>query len=45
MGPGLEISAMVTSDRPVIVERPIYSAFSGTWTGGHDVVGFPGASD
>lgn len=41
-GAGLEISTMVVSDQPVIVERPIYFAFGGAWTGGHDVVGFPG---
>jgi hypothetical protein len=38
-GPGLSISAKVTSDRPVIVERPMYFDFFG-WTGGHDVVGY-----
>jgi len=38
-GPNLEISAKVTSDQPVIVERPMYFNYSG-WTGGHDVVGF-----
>jgi len=38
-GSGLEISAEVTSDRPVIVERPMYFDYKG-WTGGHDVIGF-----
>ncbi len=37
-GPGLSISAKVTSDVPIICERPMYFNFSG-WTGGHDVVG------
>jgi hypothetical protein len=34
-----DISAKVTSDKPIIVERPMYFDFNG-WTGGHDVVGF-----
>lgn len=38
-GPGLSISAKVSSDQPVIVERPMYFDFFG-WTGGHDVVGY-----
>jgi len=37
-GANLDISAKVTSDRPIIVERPMYFNFNG-WTGGHDVVG------
>ncbi len=40
-GPGLAISAEVVSDRPVIVERPMYFSYGPEgWTGGHDVVGF-----
>jgi hypothetical protein len=39
-GPDLDISARVTSDQPVIVERPMYFNYQGVWTGGHDVVGF-----
>jgi hypothetical protein len=38
-GPGLSISAKVTSNTPIIVERPMYFDFAGR-TGGHDVVGF-----
>ncbi len=38
-GEGLSISAMVASDQPVIVERPMYFDFFGI-TGGHDVVGY-----
>jgi hypothetical protein len=38
-GPGLALSAGVISDRPIIVERPMYFDFR-SWTGGHDVVGF-----
>jgi hypothetical protein len=39
-GAGLAISAKVSSDQPVIVERPMYFNFQGKWTGGHDVVGY-----
>jgi len=39
-GPGLSISAKVTSDVPVMAERPIYFDFQGKWTGGHDVAGY-----
>jgi hypothetical protein len=38
-GEGLSISAEVASDRPVIVERPMYFDFFGL-TGGHCVVGY-----
>lgn len=30
----------VTSNRPVVAERPMYLNYNGVWTGGHDVVGF-----
>ena len=43
VGPNQDISAKVTSDKPIIVERPMYFVFNG-WTGGHDVVGFTPAS-
>ena len=39
-GAGLAISAKVSSDQPVIVERPMYFNYNGTWSGGHDVVGY-----
>jgi len=39
-GTGLAISAKVSSDQPVIVERPMYFNFQGKWSGGHDVVGY-----
>jgi hypothetical protein len=39
-GPGLSISARVTSDRAVMVERPMYFNYQGQWTGGHDVAGY-----
>jgi streptogramin lyase len=37
-GANLGISSKVTSDKPIIVERPMYFNYNG-WTGGHDVVG------
>jgi hypothetical protein len=38
-GANLSMSARVTSDKPVIAERPMYFACQGAWTGGHDVIG------
>ncbi len=38
-GSNLEISTKVSSDKPIIAERPMYFAYQGAWTGGHDVVG------
>ena len=38
-GANKSISAEITSDQPVIVERPMYFNYNG-WTGGHDVVGY-----
>ena len=43
-GSSLEISARVSSDKPIIAERSMYFTYQGlaasNWTGGHDVVGF-----
>ena len=39
VGANQDISAQVSSDNPIIVERPMYFDYNG-WTGGHDVVGF-----
>jgi len=39
-GSNLAISTKVSSDQPVIVERPMYFNFNGAWSGGHDVVGY-----
>jgi hypothetical protein len=38
VGPGQDVSAEVSSDVPVIAERPMYFDYNG-WTGGSDVVG------
>ncbi len=40
VGADQDISAWVSSDKPIIVERPMYFDFDGVWTGGHDVVGY-----
>ena len=40
VGENQDISAKVSSDQPIIVERPMYFDYNG-WTGGHDVVGYP----
>ena len=34
-----DFSTAVTSDQPIIAERPMYFNYNGAWTGGHDVVG------
>jgi hypothetical protein len=39
-GANQDISAKVSSDQPIITERPMYFNYQGVWTGGHDVVGF-----
>jgi hypothetical protein len=39
-GANQDISARVSSDVSIIVERPMYFNYQGVWTGGHDVVGF-----
>ncbi len=38
-GTNQDISAWVSSDEPIIVERPMYFDYNG-WTGGHDVAGY-----
>ena len=38
-GPGRDVSAVVSSDQPIVAERPMYFTYMGKWTGGHDVVG------
>jgi len=41
-GPELQLSCQVQviDGPPIIAERPMYFDYNGTWTGGHDVVGF-----
>lgn len=40
-GPGLELSAMLESDQPILAERPMYFNFMDGMDGGHIVVGSP----
>ena len=40
VGQGKDVSCSVTSDRPIVAERPMYFSYgAGGWRGGHDVVG------
>jgi len=39
-GPNKAVSARLSSDKPIICERPMYFNFRGVWNGGHNVVGF-----
>jgi len=38
-GPAYQLSSAVTSDRPIVCERPMYFVYNGL-PGGHDVVGY-----
>lgn len=39
VGPGQEVSIHVTSDQPVVAERPMYFNYGGSWGGGHIAIG------
>lgn len=39
VGRGFEVSTKVTSDSPIVAERPMYFFYGGSWDGGHVVVG------
>ncbi len=39
VGADKEVSVKITSDGPIVAERPMYFNYNGTWTGGHDVIG------
>lgn len=39
IGPELDVSVSVVTDKPTVVERPMYFNYGGSWTGGHDVIG------
>jgi hypothetical protein len=41
VGSGRDVSMHVNADGPIVAERPMYFAFRGAWTGGHDVIGLP----
>jgi hypothetical protein len=40
VGDDQEVSVRITSDQPVVCERPIYFNYAGSWNGGHCVVGY-----
>jgi len=40
VGRGHDVSAALTSTKPVVAERPMYFNYGGKWNGGHDVIGF-----
>jgi hypothetical protein len=42
VGPEQDVSTSVHSDQPIIAERPMYFAYRGTRTDGHDVIGATG---
>ena len=39
LGPDQDVSARVTSDKDVVVERPMYFNYHEMWDGGHTAVG------
>jgi photosystem II stability/assembly factor-like uncharacterized protein len=39
IGPEKDVSISVVTDKPTVVERPMYFNYGGSWTGGHDVIG------
>lgn len=39
VGPEHDVSALVESDAPVVVERPVYFRYRDKWSGGHDSLG------
>jgi len=39
-GADMAISAGISSNQPIICERPMYFNYNGAWNGGHDVLGF-----
>ncbi len=39
VGVGHDVSTKITSDQPVVAERPMYFNYQDRWTGGHDTLG------
>jgi hypothetical protein len=35
-----QLSCRISSDQPIVCERPMYFVYNGVWPGGHDVVGY-----
>ena len=40
VGAGKDVSVRVTSDSPIVAERPMYFNYKNAWNGGHDVIGY-----
>ncbi|MHB8894598.1 MAG: DUF5719 family protein [Candidatus Geothermincolia bacterium] len=45
LGEGHDVSTLVESKVPVVVERPMYFDYHGSWKGGHDVLGATAPSE
>ncbi|MHB8781175.1 MAG: Ig-like domain-containing protein [Candidatus Geothermincolia bacterium] len=39
VGDGQDVSVRISSDQPVVAERPMYFLYQGMWDGGHNVMG------
>jgi hypothetical protein len=39
-GADYQLSCRISSDKPIVCERPMYFVYNGMWPGGHDVVGY-----
>ena len=39
-GADYQLSTKISSDVPIVCERPMYFTYNGVWPGGHDVVGY-----
>ena len=40
VGPNKNVSIQITSDDPIVAERPMYFNYQDKWSGGHNVVGY-----
>jgi hypothetical protein len=40
VGANKDVSVRITSDAPIVAERPMYFNYQNAWSGGHDVVGY-----
>jgi hypothetical protein len=36
-----DVSINVSSDKPIVAERPVYFLYNGAWPGGHNTLGYP----
>jgi hypothetical protein len=40
VGTNKDVSMRLTSDAPIVAERPMYFNYKNAWSGGHDVIGY-----